>query len=87
MKLHTIFEGGPANGILSSVTIGTFEDEEAPLEIKVVQKKNLDGDKVTAHIYRLVDAETSPIPGQRMASYRYSHDYNDLPVSLIEHLI
>jgi hypothetical protein len=88
MKLHTIFIGGPADGVLSSVTVGVFEDEEVPFEMRVVRGSDIgDAEKVTAHVYRLLDVEDSPIPNQKMASYTYSHDYNGLPVSLIEHVI
>lgn len=87
MKLHTMFEGGPANGILASVTIGVFEKEEPPAELRLSSSDSPGFAKTKAHIYRLVGFEKMTGAGRTyQATYRYSHDYNDLPVTLVDYL-
>lgn len=88
MKLHVIFEGGPAAGLLSTVNLGVFVKEDPPTELRLASGAMQTGEKkLIASVYRLV--EFKPIPGmqfQYQASYRYTHDYNDLPVSLVDYL-
>jgi hypothetical protein len=89
MKIHTIFQGGPVGGILASVTVVT-SDGKVPTEVRLA--KGLDAmtsetGKVQGYLYSLDgEPDTTIIPGQVMAQYTYSGDYNDLPTSLVDYV-
>lgn len=92
MRLHVIFEGGPAHGGLHTIDVGIFEKDSPPTDITLAKLEDYvdqdHPDKMDVAVYRLVgELQDSPIPRQFMATYRYTGDYNDLPVTLVTALI